>query len=136
MEILDVTKKARELGKAIQEDVRYKAYCTAKKANDEDKDLQDKIGQFNLVRMNLDNELTSDTRDEEKVKELNGQLKDVYTEIMHNETMQKFTMAKQGMDMMMNEVNSIIAMCADGEDPDTCEVTNCTGSCSTCSGCH
>ena len=30
-----------------------------------------------------------------------------------------------------------ISKCVDGEDPDTCDTsTGCTGSCSTCGGCH
>ena len=46
--------------------------------------------------------------------------------------------AMTDMDKLLNEVNGIIALCCDGEDPDTCEVSmgGCTGSCSTCGGCH
>lgn len=136
MEMSKVEKLTRELGKAIQEDVRYKAYYAAKEENDKDETLQAKIGEFNVIRMNLDAELQKEERDNEAVKELNQKLRDIYGEVMNTESMKKFNMAKQGMDMMMNEVNTIISMCTDGADPDTCEVTNCTGSCSTCGGCH
>ncbi len=136
MEMTKVEKITRELGKAIQEDVRYKAYAAAKLANDADSELQSKIGEFNVIRMNLDNELSTEGHSDDKVKELNAQLREVYSAIMNSESMKNFNMAKQGMDMMMNEVNTIISMCVDGADPDTCEVTNCTGSCSTCAGCH
>lgn len=136
MEMSKVEKLARELGKAIQEDVRYRAYYDTKKANDSDAELQAKIGEFNVIRMNLDTELQKEERDNDAVKELNNKLREIYGEVMNTESMKKFNMAKQGMDMMMNEVNTIISMCADGADPDTCEVTNCTGSCSTCGGCH
>lgn len=136
MEMTKVEKLTRELGKAIQEDVRYKAYYAAKEENDKDAELQAKIGEFNVIRMNLDNELQKEEKDNDAVKELNTKLREVYTEVMNTESMKKFNMAKQGMDMMMNEVNTIISMCTDGADPDTCEVTNCTGSCSTCGGCH
>ena len=53
-----------------------------------------------------------------------------------NEHMADFTMAKQGMDKLVNDINAIIGMCCDGEDPDTCEISACTGSCATCGGCH
>ena len=34
-------------------------------------------------------------------------------------------------------MNAIIDLCIAGEDPDTCEpAAGCSGSCSTCSGCH
>ena len=57
---------------------------------------------------------------------------------MQNEHMADFTMAKADMDKLLQEVNGIIALCCDGEDPDTCEVQTggCSGSCSTCGGCH
>ena len=47
---MDAIKAARELGKAIQNDERYKAYIEAKKANDADDELQQLIGEFNLKR--------------------------------------------------------------------------------------
>ena len=38
---------------------------------------------------------------------------------------------------MLNEINTLISMCVDGEDPETCDISSsCTGSCSTCGGCH
>ena len=46
--------------------------------------------------------------------------------------------AKQAMNMMMQEVDTILSLCANGEDPDQChpDLTNCTGNCSSCGGCH
>ncbi len=38
---MDVIEMARELGKAIQQDERYKRIDAAKKANDEDSQLQE-----------------------------------------------------------------------------------------------
>lgn len=48
---MNVIEKARELGTAIQQDERFIRYAKARLANDSDKDLQDAIGQFNIVRM-------------------------------------------------------------------------------------
>ena len=45
---MDVIEMARELGKAIQQDERYKRIDAAKKANDEDSQLQELIVKFNL----------------------------------------------------------------------------------------
>lgn len=47
-----------------------------------------------------------------------------------------FNAAQQALEGLINNVNQIISLCANGEDPDTCQPsTGCTGSCSTCGGC-
>ena len=48
---MDVIKEARNLGKAIQSDPRFLRYAKARLANDDNSELQDAIGNFNLVRM-------------------------------------------------------------------------------------
>ena len=39
---------------------------------------------------------------------------------------------------LMNYLTGILAMCVNGEDPETCDPNahNCGGECSSCSGCH
>ena len=128
----------RQLGAAIQADERYLAYVNAKKVNDEDEALQGKIGEFNLIRMSLERELSSEEKNDERVKEYNEKLRALYGEVMSNESMIAFNEAKTAMDELMNEINLILTMCVNGEDPATCDphASGCTGSCSTCGGCH
>lgn len=134
---MDIIEKARELGRAIQQDERFIRYAKARLANDDNKELQDAIGQFNLTRMELDREIGSDNKDELKVTELNEKLRKIYSDIMSTPAMTEYNTAKAALDSMVNEVNVIISKCVDGEDPDTCDTsTDCTGSCSTCGGCH
>ena len=135
---MDAIKAARELGKAIQADERYIAYNEAKLANDNDEELQKLIGEFNLKRQQLGLEMSksAEEKDEAKIEEANKEMQKLYALIMQNEHMADFTMAKQGMDKLVNDINAIIGMCCDGEDPDTCEISACTGSCATCGGCH
>ena len=47
---MDIITMARELGKLIQQDERYKRIDAAKKANDEAEKLQELIAKFNLKR--------------------------------------------------------------------------------------
>lgn len=136
---MDAIKAARELGKAIQNDERYKAYVEAKKANDSDEELQQLIGEFNLKRQNLQLEMNKpdDSRDEEKVKRLNTELQQQYVKVMGNHNMANYTVMKEAVDKLLQEIQGIISLCCDGEDPDTCEYTaSCSGDCSTCGGCH
>lgn len=133
---MDILKLTRQLGAAIQEDARYKAYVDAKAVNDNDTALQENIGEFNLIRMSLDRELSAENKSDEKVKELNEKLRSVYSAIMSAPSMIAYNTAKTELDALLNDINAIISMCANGEDPETCEPSHCTGSCSTCGGCH
>ena len=57
MDAIDLFKKAAV---ALQTDERYLALAAARKANDEDEALQELIGEFNLARMDLNNEISKD----------------------------------------------------------------------------
>lgn len=134
---MDVIAKARELGKAIQQDERFIRYAKARLANDDDKELQDAIGEFNLVRMELDREVNSDEKNDDKVKELNEKIRKVYSSVMSSPAMVEYNTAKAALDTLVNEINVIISKSIDGEDPDTCDTSSgCTGSCDSCGGCH
>ena len=72
----------------------------------------------------------------DKVKELNEQLRSVYGDIMSAPAMVEYNTAKAALDSLVNEINTVISKTLDGEDPETCDTTACTGSCATCGGCH
>ena len=134
---MDVIKSVRELGKAIQQDQRFIRYAKARLENDNNAELQSAIGKFNITRMELDREMNCEEKNEDKVKELNEELRRVYGEIMSAPAMVEYNTAKVELDAMINEINTVISKTLDGEDPETCETTSaCTGSCSTCGGCH
>ncbi len=134
---MGIIEATRNLGVEIQKDERFIRFIKAKLANDNDETLQNQIGEFNTVRMNLDREMNTETQDEDKIRELNEKLREIYTAVMSSKTMLEYNTAKAEVDAMLNDINSIIMQCVEGADPETVEVhTNCTGSCSTCGGCH
>lgn len=137
---MDVIKATRELGRAIQNDERYKSYISAKGANDNDKELQQLIGEFNLKRENLQLEANKpdNVRDDDKVQRFNKELQECYEKVMSNPNMANFAIQKNALDNLLQQVQGIIGLCCDGEDPDTCEyrVSSCSSDCSTCGGCH
>lgn len=134
---MGIIEATRNLGVEIQKDERFIRFIKAKLANDNDETLQNQIGEFNTVRMNLDREMNNETQDEDKIKELNEKLREIYTAVMSSKTMLEYNTAKADVDAMLNDINSIIMQCVEGEDPMTAEPhTACTGSCSTCGGCH
>lgn len=135
---MDVIKMARELGKLIQQDERYSAYIHAKEINDSDAELQKLISDFETKRYELNMEMSKTDKDADKLKELDGVIKNIYGEIMVNPSMAEFNKAKNAMDGMLSEINNIITASANGEDPETCQSqpSGCSGSCSSCGGCH
>lgn len=133
---MDVIAQVRELGKAIQKDERFIRYAKARLENDNNTELQALIGEFNIIRMELDKQLSGEEKDQTTVDELNVKLRDVYGKIMASPAMVEYNTAKAELDQMVGEINTVISKCLDGEDPETCETVACTGSCSTCGGCH
>ena len=135
---MDIMEMTRELGKAIQQDDRYTAYMLAKQANDEDKELQDDISRFEELRINLGTAMSEEDPDSDKIKELDTEIKALYQKIMKNPKMIVFSGAQQALEKLVSNVQQIISMCANGEDPETCQIpeSGCTGSCASCAGCH
>ena len=136
---MNVIEATRNLGKILQEDERYKKYDAAAKASDTDTALQNKIGEFNMLRMQLSQEMSKPDKDADKMTSLDTDIKALYDEIMEMPTMKAFNEAKEEIDTLLQSINYIISMAANGEDPMTCPEQaphNCSGSCSTCGGCH
>lgn len=134
---MDIIELSRQIGTEIQQDDAYIKLQVAKQASDEDKELQDLIGEFNLKRMAINNEASKPDRDDNKMQELNKELRDSYSKIMENQNMINYNVAKQDLDAIVQRVVAIITQSAEGEDPKTTDYSpSCTGSCSSCGGCH
>ena len=136
---MDVIAITRQLGEAIQQDERYIAFMEAKRANEEDMELNAMIGKLNLVQMAYQNESGKDAPDEKNLEEMDNEFRQLYGDIMLNENMKRYEEKKQTVDDMMNYLIGILSQCVNGADPATCEPVSaegeCTGSCSTCGGC-
>ena len=68
MDCIDLFKRA---AMALQTDPRYVILDQARKANDKDEELQNLIGEFNLARMDLNNEISNSERSDERIADLN-----------------------------------------------------------------
>ena len=134
---MDIIAMARELGKAIQQDERYKRIDAAKTANDKDEELQQLIQKFNMKRSELSVEMAQENKNPEKLNQLDRELKAVYQEVMQNPNMAEFNAAKVEVDDMMNYISTILYGAVNGEDPDTIEPQqSCGRDCAGCAGCH
>ena len=135
MDCIDLFKRA---AMALQTDPRYVILDQARKANDKDEELQNLIGEFNLARMDLNNEIGKNERDDARIAELNEKVNSLYGQIMGNEGMVAYNEAKRECENLVNYIDAIINTAMNGGDPMTVQEpsASCTGSCSTCGGCH
>ena len=134
---MDMIELAREIGRQLQKDERYLNMRAVSAQCDKDEELQELIGEFNLKRIAISNETQSDTRDDEKLRRLNGEMRHIYARIMQNENMTAYNRAKEEMDHLLQRISASISQSADGEDPNTADyVESCGGNCSACGGCH
>ena len=133
MDCIDLFKRAAV---ALQTDPRYLALDQARKANDNDENLQNLIGEFNLARMDLNNEIGKSERDDARITELNEKVNNLYGQIMGDEGMTAYNEAKRECENLVNYIDAIINTAMNGGDPMTVQEpsASCTGSCSTCGG--
>ena len=83
----ELVEKARELGVAIQDTDEFTAFIVAKTAADKSEKLQDKLGQFNLKKLDLNRAIIAEEKDNEKIAELNGEVKNLYEAIVSDPLM-------------------------------------------------
>lgn len=134
---MDIIRAARDIGKAIQEDEVYKNMKAAEKEADADLELQELIGNFNLKRIAINNEASKEDKSEDKLKQLNEEMRTIYADVMKNEHMAAYQQAKVDFDALVQRVMAIITNSAQGDDPETTDISSsCSGDCSSCGGCH
>lgn len=137
---MEIEKLARQLGAAIQQDQLYIDYDNARKANEADDELNNLMGKIRLIQMSYQHEASEENPNEEKLEGYNKEFQGIYSQIMANKNMQAFENARKAVDDMMNYISGILAMCVNGEDPETCDPSahehECGGECGSCGGCH
>ena len=90
------------------------------------------------ARMDLNNEIGKSERNDARIAELNEKVNSLYGQIMGNEGMVAYNEAKRDCENLVNYIDAIINTAMNGGDPMTVQEpsASCTGSCSTCGGCH
>lgn len=113
---MDMIELAREIGREIQKDEAYIKMRLAQQVSEEDEELQNLVGEFNLKRMAISNEASKVDRDDGKLEELNKELRHLYAEIMKNVKMANYNAAKQQFDTKLQRVLAIINNSAEGDE--------------------
>ena len=132
---MDIIKLTRQLGAAIQKDEAYINFHKAKETNDSDDELNALIDKIQLIHMSYQHEASKDDANEDKLAAYDKEFTEVYQQVMANPNMKAYEQAKSELDAMMKQITGILTLCANGEDPATCEYQpSCSGNCSSCSG--
>ena len=108
----------------------------AKTAADKSEILQDKLGQFNLKKLDLNRAIIAEEKDNEKIAELNGEVKNLYEAIVSDPLMIAYSTTKDELDNTVRFIMQIIQGSANGDNPYEIEEQSCGGDCSACGGCH
>lgn len=133
-----VIELAREIGREIQETETYLNFRKAKEVMDNDKNLEELICELNLKKVQINNEIGKEERNEEKIENLNKDLRKVYEKIVESDIMKEYNEMSQKINLLIRQVQNIIVSSSEGQNPDEIELltSDCTHDCSTCGGCH
>lgn len=125
-----IIEKAKELGKMLKDSDIVKEFVAAKTAYEQDKEVQELLGQFNLHKMSIGMLSRQENPDEKRIAEHEEKMHEVYDKIMQTKPLIDFQEKSQAVEKIVGDINSIINLYISGETPSAC-----TGSCSTCGGC-
>ena len=113
---MDIIELAKNFGKELQKTDEYLNLVEAKKNNDNDQELSNLIGEYNLLKFDIGRLLADYQDKQEKIDQKNAELKEIYDKIMKNSNMIAFNEASDKVNNMMNKINKILVAAVNGED--------------------
>ncbi len=136
---MDIIQMARELGHTLQKDERYLKMLAANAATEKSPELGAQMARFTELRNQLNQEIVKaeQERDQDRVNQLDEELRGLYEAITTAPEMVAYNQAKAELESILNFISQIISGSANGQDPDLIEQqASCSGSCGSCGGCH
>ena len=130
---MEIFELAKQLGEAIKKDERLIEFDEAKKAYENDKELQDALTEYEVQQQLLQSEMIKDEKDTLTIDSINDRINELYQLIVNNQSFLHLNTVQVEVNEFMNEVNLAITCAITGEDPKKA----CTHNCATChSQCH
>ena len=126
---MDYVEAASALGEAIRESAEFQAWQSAELAMLQDEKAQTLMSEFKDLQMKLVH-ASRDDMDKDEREKIRDVLMDKQKELNEYEVTKNYFDGKKGFETMMRTVNDIIQHFLAGDNG------GCSGSCSTCSGCH
>lgn len=128
-----VLNQAEMLAEAILESEEYISMRLAEQAAMRDENATQLIAAYSEKRQTIENLLADANMDHGALAKAGQELQDVEHAIDACEVLTKMRESNDAFNAMMKKVNSIIRYVVTGEEE---QEEGCTGSCSSCSGCH
>ena len=128
--ITEIIEKAKELGELIKDSKQVKELAAARTTYEENVEIQNLLGQYNLHKMSIAAISRQENPDEKRLADHEMKMHDAYNKIMESEVMTEYQLKSQAVESLMAEINNILNFYITGETPQ-----GCTGSCATCGGC-
>ena len=130
---MEIFELAKLLGEAIKKDNRFVEFEEAKKAYENDVELQNALKEYDVQQQALQSEMIKEDKDGFTIDAINERINALYDEIVSNASFLRLNQLQVEINEFMNEVNNTITCAITGEDPKT----SCTHNCATChSQCH
>ena len=129
-DIAQIIEKTKELGKLLSDSDQVRAMLAARLAYEQNTDIQELNGQFNIHKMSIAALSKQDNPDEERIAGHEEKLREIYDKIMSHELMTEYQTKTQVVEQLIGQINIILNFYISGEYPQ-----GCTGSCATCGGC-
>ena len=128
-----VLNQAEMLAEAILESEEYITMRLAEQAAMRDENATQRIASYSEKRQAGENLLADANMDHGALAMAGQELQEVERAIDECEVLNKMRESNEAFNAMMKKVNAIIRYVVTGEEE---QEEGCTGSCSTCSGCH
>ncbi|GHU84491.1 hypothetical protein FACS1894198_0160 [Clostridia bacterium] len=139
MENMTTLNLFRDFTLKLQEDEMVQKYIEAQKQVGLDEALKQEVEKFNQIKADLNFELAKESKNAERVKELNLEVKRLYDVIKNNPKMATLNESKALLDKFVQDLNYILIEAINGADPYTVDpdaYSSCSGGCCACEGCH
>lgn len=124
--------KFEEFLELLENDADMIEYKEAKECYKNDEDVITKINEYNVQTSLLDQEKNKAEKDSLLVENLKKRLKELYTEISESKTMVRMSAAEDKVTAIFSEINMGLQKIVNPEASEG----GCSGSCSSCGGCH
>lgn len=123
--------KIRELGQAIMDSDTVKNLKEAEEAQMQDAEALQLASAYNLHREKWIEEAKEGGLTKEKLEETRKKIDEEYAALSANETIARYLACKKEWDAMVTTLNQMLNYYLTGETE-----SGCSGSCSSCQGCH
>ncbi len=128
---MEVFEKARELGEAIVNSDEYKALKLAEAKQEQDEEAMKLLQEYSELRRSLGEEINKGEVDENRMNEIRDAVEAAYEKVSSNDIIADYINAQRAFQAVIDQMNPILSYHITGQVPG-----GCSGSCSSCGGCH